>query len=72
MRSDTELQRDVMNELKTDPRLHIADLEVKVEGRVVTLTGRAETPGERWRALEVARYVAGIAPVSNHIIVQPH
>jgi osmotically-inducible protein OsmY len=71
MRSDAELQRDVMNELRTDPRLHIADLEVKVEGRAVTLTGRAETPGERWRALEIARYVAGIAPVSNHIIVQP-
>jgi osmotically-inducible protein OsmY len=71
MRSDAELQRDVMNELRTDSRLHIADLEVKVEGRVVTLKGRAETQGQRWRALEIARYVAGIAPVSNQIVVQP-
>jgi osmotically-inducible protein OsmY len=71
MRSDAELQRDVLNELKTDPRLHIADLEVKVEDKVVTLTGRAETPGQCWRALELARCVAGIAPVSNHIVVRP-
>jgi len=72
MRSDAELQRDVLNELKQDERLHIDDLDVKVEGRVVTLTGRAETPVQCWRALQVARYVAGLARVSNRIVVSPH
>jgi osmotically-inducible protein OsmY len=70
MRSDAELQRDVLNELKTDPRLRITDLDVKVEGKAVTLTGSVETPAQRWRALELARYVAGIAPVSDRIVVQ--
>jgi osmotically-inducible protein OsmY len=71
MRSDAELQRDVLNELTQDERLHIADLGVRVEGRVVTLTGRAETPAQCWRALQAARYVAGLARVSNRIEVVP-
>lgn len=70
MRSDAELQRDVLNELTRDERLHIADLNVKVEGRVVTVSGRAETPSQRWRALQLARYVAGIAPVSDRIVIE--
>ena len=67
MRSDAELQSDVLNELKRDEWLRIKDLDVKVEGRVVTLSGSAETPCQRWRALQLARCVAGIAPVSDHI-----
>ena len=69
MRSDAELQRDVLDVLRRDERLRIDDLDVQVEGRVVTLTGRAETPGECWRALQVARYVAGLARVCNRIVV---
>jgi osmotically-inducible protein OsmY len=72
MRSDAELQRDVLNELTRDERLHIEDLDVKVEGRVVTVSGRAETPCQRWRALQLARYVAGIAPVSDRIVIDGH
>jgi osmotically-inducible protein OsmY len=72
MRSDAELQSDVLNELKRDEWLRIKDLDVKVEGRVVTLSGSAETPCQRWRALQLTRYVAGIAPVSDHIIIQAH
>ena len=72
MRSDAELQRDVLNELRQDERLHIDDLDVKVEGRVVTLTGRARSPVQCWRALQTARYVAGLARVLNRIVVRPH
>ena len=72
MRSDAELRRDVLDELRRDERLHIEDLDVRVEDRVVTLTGRAETPVQCWRALQVARYVAGLARVSNRIVVRPH
>jgi len=70
MRSDAELQSDVLNELRRDGRLRIKDLDVKVEGRVVTLSGSAETAWQRWRALELARCVAGIAPVSDRIRVE--
>jgi osmotically-inducible protein OsmY len=72
MRSDDELQRDVLNELRRDERLHITDLDVKVGGRVVTLSGSAETPCRRSRALQLARYVAGIATVSDRIVIQAH
>ncbi|HWW76642.1 MAG TPA: BON domain-containing protein [Pyrinomonadaceae bacterium] len=70
MRSDVELQRDVLNELRRDERLRIDDLEVKVEGQVVTLTGLAESTDECWRAQQLARYIAGMARVSNHIVVR--
>ena len=72
MRTDAELQRDVLNELKRDERLRIDDLDVKVKARVVTITGCAETPGQSWRALALARYVAGLARVYNRIVVRPH
>ena len=72
MRSDSELQRDVLDELRRDERLHIDDLDVTVEGRVVTLNGRAESPAQCWRALQIARYVAGLARVSNRIVVGHH
>ena len=71
MRSDAELQRDVLEELKRDERLRIDDLDVEVEGRVVTLKGQAETPDQCWRALQVARYVAALARVSNRIVARP-
>jgi osmotically-inducible protein OsmY len=70
MRSDEQLQRDVLNELKSDERLGIEELDVLVERTVVTLTGRAQTPGQSWRALEAARRVAGFAPVANKIAVE--
>lgn len=72
MRSDAELQSDVLNELKRDAWLHIKDLDVRVEGGVVTLSGSAETPCQRWRAMQLARYVAGLAPVSDRILIQEH
>lgn len=72
MRTDAELKRDVLEELRRDKKLRIEELDVQVEGRVVTLTGQAETPGQCWRAQQVARYVAGLARVSNCIVVRPH
>lgn len=69
MRSDEQLRRDVLNEL-SDEQLGIDELDVRVERTVVTLTGRARTPGQSWRALEAARRIAGLAPVSNQIAVE--
>ena len=70
MRSDEQLQRDVLNELKSDERLAIDDLDVRVERTVVTLTGKARTRSQSWRALEIARRIAGLAPVANKIAVE--
>jgi osmotically-inducible protein OsmY len=69
MRTDEELQRDVLNELRRDRGLRIEGLGVRVERRVVTLTGHAPDAAERWRALELARRVAGIAPVWDRLTV---
>jgi osmotically-inducible protein OsmY len=70
MRTDEELRLDVLNELRRDESLRDRELEVTVKRRVITLTGRVLTAAERWHALELARHVAGIAPVTHHIIVQ--
>jgi osmotically-inducible protein OsmY len=70
MRSDEQLRRDVLNELKSDEQLGIDELDVRVERTVVTLTGRAQTPGQSWHALEVARRIAGLARVANKIAVE--
>lgn len=69
MRTDEELRRDVLRELRRDDYLHIADLRVRVESHVVMLDGKVTSSAERWRAFEVARNVAGLAPVANNILV---
>ena len=39
MKTDTELQQDVMNELKWEPTLKAAEIGVAVKNGVVTLSG---------------------------------
>lgn len=69
MRTDEELRRDVLRELRRNDYLRIADLRVRVESQVVMLDGKVSTPAERWQAFEIARNVAGLAPVANNILV---
>jgi osmotically-inducible protein OsmY len=43
MKTDTELQQDVMNELKWEPTLKAAEIGVAVKGGVVTLSGYVDS-----------------------------
>ena len=70
MKSDSQLQRDVMDELRFEPSVNAANVGITVKEQVVTLTGTVETFAERWAAECAAKRVAGIKGVAEEIKVE--
>jgi osmotically-inducible protein OsmY len=63
------LEISVADALATSGGVDASDVEVTVEGSVAVLSGTVATQGEVDRAGEVARAVAGVASVTNEIMV---
>lgn len=70
MKSDLEIQRDVLNELKWEPQVSAAHVGVSVKEGVVTLTGHLESLAEKDAAERAAKRVAGVRAVANEIEVK--
>jgi len=69
-RTDEEIQRDVLNELKFEPRVQPNEIGVVVKDGVVTLTGWVESYAKKWAAEEAAHRVRGVLAVANDIEVR--
>jgi osmotically-inducible protein OsmY len=69
-RSDEELQRDVLAELKWDARVEPNEIGVVVKDGIVTLTGSIDSLFKRWAAEEAARRVRGVKAIVNEIEVK--
>ena len=69
-KSDAQLQRDLLHELKWDPRVEEMDVRVDVNDGVVTLTGTVSSWAKRHAAQEAAHRVAGVLDVANDIEVK--
>lgn len=69
-RSDLEIQRDVLEELKWDAQLQPNEIGVSVKDGVVTLTGWVDSYLKKWAAEEAAHRVAGVKAVANDIEVK--
>jgi len=70
MKTDTELQQDVMNELKWEPTIKAAEIGVGVTDGVVTLNGYVDTYGEKWVAERTAARVFGVKAVAEKLKVR--
>jgi osmotically-inducible protein OsmY len=70
MRSDTEIKRDVEDELKWDPRLDATDIAVTVKNGVVTLAGFARSYSDKYEAETAAKRVAGVVGIANDVEVR--
>jgi len=70
MKTDTELQQDVMNELKWEPTIKAAEIGVGVTDGVVTLSGDVDSYYEKWAAERAAARVFGIKAVAEEIEVK--
>ena len=70
MKSDTEIQRDVQNEMQWDPSLEESAIGVKVHDGVVTLLGDVPHYSDRWTAEDIAKRVSGVRAVANDIEVK--
>jgi osmotically-inducible protein OsmY len=70
MRTDHEVQADVLAELRWEPSLANDDIAVSVRDGVVTLAGFADSWADRWKAERVASRVQGVKGVANDIKVK--
>jgi osmotically-inducible protein OsmY len=69
-RTDTEIQRDVLAELKWDARVIPNEIGVAVKDGVVTLMGWVDSYSKKWAAEEAAHRVRGVKAVANDIEVR--
>jgi osmotically-inducible protein OsmY len=69
MKTDSELQRDVMDELKWEPTIRAAEIGVAVKDGVVTLSGNVDSYGKKWVADLAAKRVFGVKAVTEEIKV---
>jgi osmotically-inducible protein OsmY len=70
MRSDSEIKRDVEDELRWDPDIVSDDIAVAVKSGVVTLTGFVRSYGQKLQAEADAKRVSGVVGVANDIEVR--
>lgn len=59
MKSDIQLQADVIAELKWEPAIDASHIEVAVKDGIVVLTGQVESYSDRWEAEAAAQRVSG-------------
>jgi osmotically-inducible protein OsmY len=69
-RTDEEIQRDVMEEMRWDARLQPNEIGVSVKDGVVTLTGWVDSYLKKWAAERAAHRVRGVVAVANDIEVR--
>ena len=70
VRSDEDIQRDVIAELKWEPRVTPSEIGVVVKDGVVALTGWVDSYLKKWAAEEAAHRVRGVKAVANDIEVR--
>jgi osmotically-inducible protein OsmY len=68
-RTDEEIQREVLAELKWDPRVQPNEVGVIVTDGVVALTGWVDSYQKKWAAEEAAHRVRSVKAVANDIEV---
>ena len=70
MKTDAELQQDVMNELKWEPTLKAAEIGVAVKDGIVTLSGYVDSYVKKLVAEHAAARVFGVRAVAEEIQVR--
>jgi osmotically-inducible protein OsmY len=70
MKSDSQIERDVKEELQWDPDLDATDIAVSVKNGVVTLTGFVKSYTDKYEAEAAAKRVAGVVAVANDLEVR--
>lgn len=70
MKSDSELQKTVQDELTWRPGINAAHIGVAAEDGVVTLSGQVDHYAQRSRAEDAAEAVYGVKGIANEIVVE--
>lgn len=70
MKSASDLQRAVLDELKWEPSINAGEIGVSVTNSVVTLTGHVESYAGKKTAEKATKRVAGVRGVANDLAVK--
>jgi hypothetical protein len=70
MKTDSQLQRDVMDELAWEPRVEHAHIGVAAAGGVITLSGFVSNYAQKLAAERAAKRVAGVHAIAEEIQVR--
>jgi Predicted periplasmic or secreted lipoprotein len=70
MKTDLQLQQDVVEELKFEPSIREEEIGVATKDGVVTLTGFVDSYVERFTAERVAERVGGVKAIADEIKVK--
>ena len=69
MKTDAQLQQDVIAELDWEPSINAAQIGVEVKDGIVTLAGHVDSYAEKWDAEHVAQRVSGVKALAVEIEV---
>jgi osmotically-inducible protein OsmY len=70
MRTDSEVKRDVEDEIRYDPYVDSTDIALSVKNGVVSLTGYVSSYSQKVQAEENAKRICGVMAVANDIEVR--
>lgn len=69
MKTDTQLHRDVIDQLHWEPSVREAEIGTSVKDGVVTLTGFVDSFAEKWTAVRTVEAVKGVRAVVDELAV---
>ena len=70
MKTDREIQLDVLDELRWEPSVNATDIGVTVKDGVVTLEGTASSYAEKWAAEKAAKRVPSVKGLAIELDVE--
>jgi osmotically-inducible protein OsmY len=70
MKTDAQIQKDVMDELKWEPLMKVTEVGVAVKNGIVTLSGLVDTYSKKLTAEKAAKRVSGVKAVAVDIEVK--
>jgi osmotically-inducible protein OsmY len=70
MKTDSQLQKDVLRELEWEPRVDHAHIGVAVKDGIVTLSGQVPSYSEKYEAVKAAKRVYGVTAVVDEMEVK--
>ena len=70
MKTDSEIQKDVIDELRWEPFLKTSEIGVSVKSGIVTLSGTVDTYSKKVSAENAAKRVEGVKAVAEDILIE--
>jgi osmotically-inducible protein OsmY len=70
MRTDTDLKRDISDELKWEPSIGEREIGIAVKNGVVTLTGYVQSYAEKYAAERAVERIHGVKAMANDLHVK--